>query len=87
MIEDSVWQRFDELQRLKLREALAFVSESGILKLQAEAEFARLGMGDPTAPLEEITQEVARVRADTRGLLSIHQYGLQLAQDQEKNHA
>ena len=84
MIEDSVWERFDEFRQLQLRQALALVSESGILKLQAEAEFARLGMGDPAASSEEITKEVMRVRADTRGFLTIHEYGLQLAQEQEK---
>lgn len=87
MIEDSVWARFDATQQLQLRWALALVSQSGILKLQAETEFARLGMGDPTAPLEEVTMEVLRVRADTRGLLSIHEYGLQLAQEQETDDA
>lgn len=87
MIEDSVWERFDEPQRLQLRQAFALVSQSGILKLQAEAEFARLGMGDPAAEDEEITKEIRRVRADTRGLLTIHEYGLQLTQEQENDDA
>lgn len=87
MIEDSVWARFDAAQRLQLRTALALVSESGILKLQAEAEFARLGMGDPTAALKEVSLEVLRVRADTRGLLGLHEYGLQLTQEQENDDA
>lgn len=86
MIEESVWQRFDELKRLQLREALALIGVSEILKFQAETEVSRLGQGDPTAPEEDVVKEVLRVRADTRGLLSIHHYGLQLAQEQENQH-
>lgn len=85
MIEPEVWSRFNAEQQLELKRALVALSKSGILESQAQLELRRLVEGDAAQDAETLAKDILRVRADTRGLQNLHQYGLQLTQEVERN--
>lgn len=84
MIEDTIWARFDAPTQLLIKQAFVVIAKSGVLEAQAKLEQARLLDGDPGETLEELAKEILRVRADTRGLQTVHHYGLQLTQELEQ---
>jgi hypothetical protein len=81
MIEDSVWKRLPADYVQPVREAIACLAQSGVLKMQVETETLRLLGGDPTQDPIDLAREILRVRADTRGLENLHEYGLQITQE------
>jgi hypothetical protein len=83
MIEDSIWAKFDEEYRLAIEQAIMTLANSGILAMQVQVEIQRLVDGDPTQDVDVLAKEILRVRADTRGLQLLHDYGLQLTQEHQ----
>lgn len=84
MIEDSIWQNFGAETQDAIKSAFMLLAQSGVLQSQVQLEFQRLAEGDATQSVEEVAKEILRVRADTRGLQLVHDYGLQLTQESEQ---
>lgn len=82
MFDPELYNSYPEEIRESIDGALMVLAQTEILLRQVTLERARVVEGDGAESVEELAKKILRVRADTQGLLLIHNHGLSLLKEQ-----